>query len=101
MSETRNDGLDDRIDATVAHSETFACHTAYENLAARRTVERDVADDHVLLGRECSRPIWEDGQTPAREAFTEVVVSITLESERHATRQERAEALPGGAFEVN
>ena len=40
------------FDAAVAHAEALAGHAADVGLAARRAVERDVADDDVLLGRE-------------------------------------------------
>ena len=41
-------GLDDGVHARVAHREAFARHAAHEHFAARRAVQRDVADDHVL-----------------------------------------------------
>ena len=46
------DTLDDRVHATVADGEALAGHPAHVGLAARRAVERDVADDDVLLGHE-------------------------------------------------
>ena len=42
--------------AAVAHGEALAGDAAEEGLAAGRAVERDVADDDVLLGREASTP---------------------------------------------
>ena len=44
--------LDDGVDAAVAHAEALAGHAADVGLAAGRAVERDVADDDVLLGDE-------------------------------------------------
>ena len=46
------DALDDRDGAAVAHGESLAGQAADVRLAARRAVERDVADDDVLFGRE-------------------------------------------------
>ncbi len=46
------DAFDDRVRAAVAHREALAGHAAEERLAAGRAVERDVADDDVLLGLE-------------------------------------------------
>ena len=42
--------LDDGDRAGVAHAEALAGHTADERLAAGRSVQRDVADDDVVLG---------------------------------------------------
>ena len=46
------DAFDDRRRAAVAHGEALARDAAEERLAAGRAVERDVADDDVLLRRE-------------------------------------------------
>ena len=44
------DGFDDGVHAAVAHAEALAGHAADVGFAAGRAVERDVADDDVLLG---------------------------------------------------
>src|SRR5205807_7829393 len=46
------DPLDDRPGAAVADGEALARETADVGLAARRAVERDVADDDVVLRHE-------------------------------------------------
>ena len=46
------DAFDHRARAAVAHGEPLAGQAAQIGLAARRAVERDVADDDVLLGHE-------------------------------------------------
>ena len=50
------DAFDDHRGAAVAHAEPLAGHAADERLAAGRAVERDVADDDVLLGLERRQP---------------------------------------------
>ena len=46
------DAFDDRVRAAVADGEALAGDAADVRLAAGRAVERDVADDDVLLGDE-------------------------------------------------
>ena len=48
------DAFDDGDGAAVANGKALAGDTAEVGLAARRAVERDVADDDVLLGHEAS-----------------------------------------------
>src|SRR3954451_22952430 len=55
------DRLDDGGRARVAHAEALAGHPAEERLAARRAVERDVADDDVLLRGEGGRLVRTHG----------------------------------------
>src|SRR5262249_56655964 len=70
------DALHDGVSAAVADGEALASHSADEGLAARRAVERDVADDDVLLGRESRAPRRKDDQPSAREALAPVVVGV-------------------------
>ena len=44
--------LDDGPRAAVPHGKPFAGHSAQIDLAARRAIQRDVADDDVLFGHE-------------------------------------------------
>src|SRR5262252_7485114 len=46
------DALDHGLRAAVAHAEPLGRAPAEERAAARRAVERDVADQHVVLGRD-------------------------------------------------
>jgi hypothetical protein len=50
------DTLDDDGRAAVADAETLAGHTADVALTAGRAVERDVADDDVVLRLERGQP---------------------------------------------
>jgi len=92
--------LDHRVGAAVAHAEALARHAADVGLAARGTVQRHVADDDVVLGREGRLARREDGDLAARQPLADVVVGVALEQQRHARRDERAEALSGRAAEV-
>ncbi len=90
------------VDAAVADAEALAGHAAEVDLAAGRAVEGDVADDDVVLGDE--RGGSAGGWTTMRaagQALADVVVGVAVESERHAARHERAEALAGRAVEVD
>ncbi len=94
------DALDDGGGARVAHTETFAGDATNEGRTGRRAVQRHVADDDVLLGDERGLAIRVADDDPARQPLGEVVVGVTLESQRDATGHERAEALAGGASEA-
>ena len=91
------DALDHRVRAGVAHREALARDAAEVRLARDRAVEHDVAGDDVLgrLAAELGRGLHRDA--PARQAFAAVVVGVADQVERHALRQERAEALAGRA----
>src|SRR2546422_10779014 len=94
------DALDDRVGAAVAHGEPLAGHAPHVGLAARRAVERDVADDDVGLGHEGRAAGRVDDETSARQTLAPVVVGVALERERDAAGEERAEGLAGGAREM-
>ena len=95
------DSFHDSMHAAVTNAETFAGHAADVRLTAGRTIQRDVADDDVLVGleRRAGRRIQD--QLAARQALAEIVVGVSFQIERHATRQERAEALARRALEPN
>src|SRR5439155_12385757 len=95
------DALDHRGDAAVAHAEPLAGLAAEEDLAARRAVERDVADDDVLLRREGRLARRVDDDAPAREALAEVVVVVALDLDGDAGGEPGAEALARGARELD
>src|SRR6185369_3491774 len=95
------DALHDRVDSAVTHAEALAGNAAHVGLAARRAVERDVADDDVLLGHEYARAGRIDRELAAREPLAPVVVGVTLEGERDTSRHERTEALARGSGEVD
>src|SRR5262249_56158395 len=89
------------MDAAVAHAEALAGDAADVGLTAGRSIERDVADDDVVLGHEGARARREHGELAAPEPLTPVVVGVAIQREGDAARHERAEALPGRAREVD
>ena len=95
------DAFDDGQRAAVADGKPLAGNAADIRLAARRAVERDVADDDVVLGDERRLPRRIHGELAARQALAEVVVRVALETHRDAARHERAEALAGRAGELD
>src|SRR5690606_26636791 len=95
------DAFDAGLRAAVADAEALSRAAAEERAARRRAVQRDVADQDVVLGRERARARRVDDDAPAREALADVVVRVALELERDALRQERPEALPGRAVQLD
>ena len=93
--------LHHREGAAVADREPLARDPAEIGFAAGGPVERDVADQDVLLGHEGGLARGEDDELAAREALADVVVGVALEGERHPAGQEGPEALPGRAGEVD
>ena len=95
------DTFDNGTSAAVANGEALAGDAAEIGLTARRAIERDVADDDVVLRRERCRTGRIDDQLASRQALADVVVRITLETHRHAPRHEGAKALASGASELD
>ena len=91
--------LDHRDRAGVAHREALAGDALEIRLAGDRAVQHRVADDDVLR-RIALRPrrLAHD-DAAARQALADIVVGVAGQLQRHAARQEGAEALPGGAGE--
>ena len=77
--------------AGVAHAEALARDARDERLAARRAVERHVADDDVFVRAEGAALRREERELAAGEALAEAVVAVALEPERQPLRDERAE----------
>ena len=94
------DPFDDRVGAAVADGEALAGDAAEEGLAGGGAVERHVADEDVLLGGEGRLLRRVDDDPAAREPLADVVVGVPFQRQRHAARDEGAEALPGGAGEL-
>ena len=69
------------FDAAVAHAEALARHAAEIDFAGGRAVERDVADDDVLLGDEGRSRRRIDDDLAAGQALADVVVGIAFERE--------------------
>ena len=89
------------VRAGVAHAEALAGHAAEERLAVDRAVQHGVADDDVLVGAAAEVVGRPHDDAPARQSLADVVVGLADQIERDAARQERAEALPGGAGELH
>src|SRR5262245_35019024 len=82
-----------RRGAAVAHAEPLAREPAQEDLAPGGAVQRDVADDDVLLRCECGGPWGIADDAPAGETLAEVVVGVALDLGRDAGGHPGAEAL--------
>src|SRR5215471_222740 len=95
------DALDDGYCAAVANCEPLARDSPDVGFAARRAVQRDVADDDVLFGRERRRPRRHDDKLSAGQSLAKVVVSVAFQRQRDAPRYERTEALPSRSREAN
>ena len=74
------DAFDHGKRAAVADREPLAGDAAHVGLAAGRAVEADVADDHVLVGRERRLPRRIHDQLAARQPLAPEVVRIALEA---------------------
>ncbi len=87
------DALDDRVGAAVAHGEALAGDPREVRLAAHRAVERDVAHQHVLVGREVGAAIRIHDHLAAAEPFAHRVVRFAFEREGDSPREPGPEAL--------
>src|SRR5258708_26734686 len=95
------DSLAHRMRAAVAPRESLAGPPAEKRLTAGRAVERDVSDDDVLFGLE-GRFLWRAHRDEsAGQPLAAVVIGITLEVERDARREPRAETLACGTVQMN
>src|ERR1700674_571944 len=75
----------------VSDSETFAASGGDKELAGRGTVEHGVAGKHVTAPRG-GEPRG-DGDSPARQSFSDVVVGFAFEFERNPLGKKSTEAL--------
>src|SRR5215467_13136086 len=95
------DPLDYRVRAAVAHRKSLTRNPSEECFAAGRAVQRDVANQDVLLGfegRSARRPHRHEA---TRESLAAVVVGIALEIERDAGLQPCPETLSRRAGQMN
>ena len=94
--------FDHRDRAGVAHREALARHALEIGLAGDGAVEHGVADDDVSRSARASTPArLAHDDAAARQALADIVVGVAGELERHAARQEGAEALARGAGELH
>src|SRR5262249_56457860 len=89
--------LDDGHGAAVADAEPFAGAAAEERPPAGRAVERDVADQDILLGHERRASRRGDDDLAAGEAPAHAIVGVAFEPERHPPRHESAPRLAAPA----
>ena len=95
------DALDDGHRTGVADAEAFTGHSADERLTRGCAVERDVADDDVVLGASRRSARWQNDETSAGESLAHVVVRLTAERQRDAARKPGAERLTRGTVELD
>ena len=94
--------LDDRDRPGIAHGEAFTRHAAEIALAGDRAIHHRVADDDGGLGRQLHGFLGRvDDDAPARKPLADIIVAVAFEFERHAARQEGAEALARRALELD
>src|SRR5262245_12573474 len=95
-----SDGLHDRPQAAVSDAKALAGHASDVRFARCRSVERDIANDDVLLRHERGPLGGIDDDLTSREALSNVVVGVSLQDQCHSTRDEGPEALASRSFEV-
>ena len=94
------DAFDHGMRTAVADGEPLGGAAADECFAARRAVQRDVADDDVVFGHKARFGGRIDDDAAAGKALADVIVRVADEFQRDAAGQERAEALAGRAGEL-
>src|SRR5260370_31187248 len=77
-----------------------AGHCANIGLAPGRAVKRDVADEDVILRDKGGTRRWIDDDLAPGQPFSDVVVAVAFENQRHAGRDKGAETLSGRALKV-
>src|SRR5690606_26480038 len=91
----------DRGGARIAHGEAFAGHAVEIGFTGQRTVQHGIAGDDVI-GPEAAEVVRRAHDEAApRKPFAHVIVGFAHQVERDAARQEGAEALAGGAIELD
>ena len=93
--------LDHSAGAGVAHAEALARLAGSEQLAARGTVEDDIADDRVFAGDERARGrhAYDDGA--AGKPLAHIVVGVAAHHDLEALHGPGAERLAGGAAQAH
>src|ERR1043166_3871095 len=87
------DASDTRDRPAVADREALARHAADERFPAGRAEQDDVADNDVVLRGEPRRARRTQDEPTAGQSLSDVIVGFPLQTQRHTTRKERAEAL--------
>ena len=87
--------------AGIAHREALAGDAAEIAFAGDRAVEHGVADDDRFLRHDAGIDRRPHDDAAARQALADIVVALALEFEGDAAREPGAEALPGGAGQLD
>ena len=87
--------------AGIAHRKTLARHALEIGFAGDGAIQHSVADHDIFrrIARKSRRRL--DHDAAARQALADIIVAIADQLQRHAARQEGAEALPGGTGEAD
>ena len=93
--------LDHRERAGVAHGETLAGGSRGVQFAAGRPVKTGVSHDHRVAGHEARGRMRLQHDPAAGHALADVIVRLPLEKQVQAARIPHAEALAGGALEMD
>ncbi len=93
--------LDHGDRARVADSETFAADAAEEGFTGNGAVENGVADDDIVGGDALGICWRTDDNAATRQALAHIVVRVTGQVQRHAMRQESAEALARNTLQLH
>src|SRR5437660_6157524 len=86
--------------ATVAHGKTFACSPGSKKQAPGCAIEDRVSQDGILLRGKVCISGWSNDNLPARHAFANVVVRLSMLQEAHARHSECAKALARRSLKV-
>ena len=82
------DALNDRGGSGIANRKTFASDTVKEGFAARRAIERDIADDDIFLRCEPGTARRMDNDSAARKALADIVIRFAFQGQRDPLRKE-------------
>ena len=92
--------FDHRQRAGIAHSETFARAAGCVQFAAGGAVQAGVAENRRLV-RDVARALrWTDDDAAVGHPLAHIIVGLAFEFQLQAAGEERAEALPGAAVEM-
>ena len=87
--------------ATVADTETLSGFAPEKCLSTRRTIQTDIPNNNIVLGRKPS-PFWRRHDNPAaRKTLADIVIRITLEINCDTVREPSTETLPSRTIQSN
>ena len=83
--------------ATVADTETLGGFASEECLSTRRTVQTDIPDNNIVLGRKPSASRRRHDDPTARKTLADIIIRITLEINCDTVCEPRTETLSSRA----